>query len=421
MARKAKELSPLVVGRLTKPGHHAVGGVAGLYLYVNDAGARSWVLRVMVGDKRRHIGLGGFPDVPLVRAKERARKARDDIVEGIDPIAQKRAIASQLRASQVAEKTFKAAAEAYIEAHGDTWKNPKHRAQWTATLTTYAYPVIGEIGVQHLGQEHILEILEPIWKTKTETAVRLRGRLEVVLDWATVRRYRTGENPARWKGHLDKLLAAPGKIQKVEHHPALAIDAMPQFMIDLRKREGTSARALEFTILTAVRSGEARGATWSEIDEKAKVWTIPAERMKAGKEHRVPLTAAAMKIIEGMPKIKDCDYVFAAPRGGVLSDMALTQVMRRMRAPAVPHGFRSTFRDWAGERTNHPREVAEQALAHTLENKVEAAYRRGDALDKRRALMADWEAFIGKSATAQRPSMADFIAPSNRVPNSAAQ
>ena len=386
-----------------------MGGVAGLYLYVSDAGARSWVLRAMVGSKRRHLGLGGFPDVPLAQAKERARKARDEISSGIDPILQKRATASALKASQAAETTFKQAAEAFIEAHGETWKNAKHRAQWTNTLVTYAYPVIGGLGVQHIGQEHVLKILEPIWKTKTETAVRLRGRLESVLDWATVRKYRTGDNPARWKGHLDKLLAAPGRIQKVEHHAALPIDAMPEFMAELRQRDGAAARALEFAILTAARSGEARGATWNEIDKKAKVWTIPAERMKAGKEHRVPLTPSAMKIIETMPKVEDSEFIFTAPRGGALSDMALTQVMRRMKVDAVPHGFRSTFRDWAGERTHHPREVAEQALAHTLQDKVEAAYRRGDALDKRRVLMDEWAAFISKPLGASKPSMADFL------------
>ncbi len=398
MPRKAKELSALVVGRLTQSGHHPVGGVAGLYLYVAEGGARSWVLRVMVGEKRRHLGLGGFPDVPLAMAREKARKARDDIEAGIDPVARRQAAASALRASQVAETTFKKAAEAYIRAHGDTWKNAKHEQQWTNTLTTYAYPVVGHLGMQHIGQEHILKILEPIWKDKTETASRLRGRLESVIDWATVRGYRKGDNPARWKGHLDKLLAAPGKIQKVVHHPALPVADMPKFMADLRQREGTSARALDFTILTAVRSGETRGATWAEIDKKAKVWTIPAERMKAGREHRVPLSDAAMQLIDKLVKGEGNDHLFPAPRGGALSDMALTAVMRRMKVPAVPHGFRSTFRDWAGEHTHHPREVAEQALAHTIESKVEAAYRRGDALEKRRVLMKDWADFLGKDS-----------------------
>ena len=418
MARKAKELSPLVVGRLTQPGHHAVGGVAGLYLYVSETGARSWVLRAMVGTKRRHLGLGGFPDVPLAQAKERARKARDDISAGIDPIAQKQAAASALKASQAAETTFKQAAEAFFEAHGESWKNSKHRAQWKNTLITYAYPFIGDLSVRHIGQEHVLKILEPIWKSKTETATRVRGRLESVLDWATVRNYRTGDNPARWKGHLDKLLPAPAKIQKVEHHAALSIDEMPAFMVNLRRREGVAARALEFAILTAARSGEVRGATWAEIDKDAKVWTVPAERMKAGKEHRVPLTAVAIKIIEGMPKVAGSDLIFSAPQGGALSDMALTQVVRRMEVDAVPHGFRSTFRDWAGERTHHPREIAEQALAHMLRDKVEAAYRRGDALDKRRVLMDEWQAFINGQPSHQVRSMAEFLQPQSLRPRS---
>lgn len=393
MARKSKELSALEVGRLKKAGHHAVGGVAGLYLYVNQAGARSWVLRFMAGDKRRHMGLGGFPDVPLAHAKEKARQARDDIGKGIDPIAQRQAAISQLRAQQLSEKTFEQAATAYIEAHGDTWKNAKHRAQWETTLKTYAYPIMGKLQVRDVGQEQVLKVLEPIWKTKNETASRVRGRIESVLDWATVRKYRSGENPARWKGHLDHLLAAPSKVKKVEHHRALAIDDMPAFMHALRQRDGMAARALEFTILTAARSGEVRGASWSEMDLEAGIWTVPAGRMKAGKEHRVPLSAAALQILKGLPRIEKGDHAFYAPHGGQLSDMSLTAVMRRMEVDAVPHGFRSTFRDWAGERTHYPRELAEQALAHTLDNKVEAAYRRGDALDKRRQMMSDWASF----------------------------
>lgn len=411
MARKAKELSALSVGRLTTPGHHAVGGVAGLYLYVNDAGARSWVLRVMVGDKRRHMGLGGFPDVPLAHAKEKARKLREEIAQGNDPLVQKRALASQLKASQASAKTFQQSAEAYIDAHGDSWRNAKHRAQWSSSLGTYAYPVIGSLHVQDVCQAHVLAILEPIWKTKTETASRLRGRIESVLDWATARHYRTGENPARWKGHLDKLLPAPGKIQKVQHQRALPIDDMKSFMADLRKMDGIAATALEFVILTATRSGEVRGATWEEVDLTSNVWTVPAERMKAGREHRVPLTPRCIEILKSLPRIKDCAYLFPAPRGGALSDMALTAVMRRMKVDAVPHGFRSTFRDWAGERTNYPRELAEQALAHTLDNKVEAAYRRGDALEKRRLMMSDWAEFIGNKT----PSFSDIMARATRA------
>jgi len=397
MARKAKELSALEVGRLVTAGNHAIGGVTGLYLYVNDTQARSWVLRTMVGGKRRHMGLGGFPDVTLAQARDKARRARNEITQGIDPIAQRKAAISLLRAQQATEKTFQQAAEGYIEAHGETWKSPKHRMQWASTLLTYAYPFMGKLMVRDVAQEHVLNALEPIWRTKNETASRLRGRIETVLDWATARKYRNGDNPARWKGHLDMLLPAPGKIQKVEHHRALPIDGMAAFIADLRQREGTAAQALELTIYCASRSGEIRGAVWSEIDLNAGVWTIPAERMKAKKEHRVPLSRSALGILRAQPRFEDNELIFPAPRGGLLSDMSLTTVMRRMAVDAVPHGFRSTFRDWARERTNYPRDLAEQALAHALDNKVEAAYRRGDALEKRRAMMQDWDDFCNAS------------------------
>ena len=393
MARKAKELSALEVGRLTATGHHAVGGVAGLYLYVVDSGARSWVLRTMVGSKRRHMGLGGFPEVSLAKAREKARTAKEQIDQGIDPIAQRVAVASSLKAQQATEITFEEAAQAYIDAHGDSWKNPKHRAQWGSTLQTYAYPHFGKLLVKDIAQEHVLKALEPIWKQKTETATRLRGRIESVLDLAAVRKYRAGDNPARWKGHLDKLLPAPSKIQKVEHHRALPAAQMTTFISDLRTREGIAARALEFAVLCAARSGEVRGARWSEIDMVAGVWVVPAQRMKAGKEHRVPLSIQAMALLKALPRATESALVFDTNQGKPLSDMALTSVLRRMKVDAVPHGFRSTFRDWAGEMTNHPREIAEQALAHALENKVEAAYRRGDALEKRRAMMQDWADF----------------------------
>jgi len=408
VSRKAKELTALQVGRLKTPGNHAVGGVAGLYLYINDNGAKSWVLRTMIGDKRRHMGLGGYPDVPLAQAKEKARAARHEISQGIDPIVQRKVALSQLRAQQASAITFIQAAQAYLEAHSDTWRNPKHRAQWASTLETYAYPHMGKLLVRDIGQEHVIDALNPIWKTKTETATRLRGRIESVLDWSTVRKYRSGENPARWKGHLDMLLPAPGKVQKVKHHKALPIDQISGFMTKLRSKEGNAARSLEFAILCAARSGEVRGATWTEIDLEAKVWTVPDERMKAGKEHRVPLTGSMIRILEQQSnqakklakedpgsEASKSPYLFPAPRGGQLSDMALTALMRRMEVDAVPHGFRSSFRDWAGERTNYPRELAESALAHTLESKVEAAYRRGDALDKRREMMEDWAGFCG--------------------------
>lgn len=394
MPKIAKELSALQVSRLLEAGHHAVGGVTGLYLYVTATGARSWVLRIEVGKKRKHMGLGGFPSVTLAMAREQARMARSEFRAGLDPIAARRKAVSKRLAEQLNAVTFESAAKAYIDAHGDTWKNPKHRAQWSATLATYAFPVIGSLQTAHVTQAHVLAVLEPIWKTKNETAARLRGRIEAVLDWATVRGYREGENPARWKGRLDKLLPAPGKIQKTVHRKALAIDAVQQFMRDLRDKEGVAARALEFVVLTAARSGEVRGVTWSEIDLDAAVWVVPGERMKAGREHRVPLCAQAVELLHKVPRFVGNELVFPSPRGKLLSDMALLAVMRRMEVDAVPHGFRSTFRDWVGERTDYPRELAEQALAHTLENKVEAAYRRGDALEKRRTMMQEWSDFL---------------------------
>lgn len=400
MPKKAKDLSALEVSRLTAPGHHAVGGIAGLYLYVLDTGARSWVLRTMVGTKRRHMGLGGYPDVPLAQAREKARAAKSEVSQGVDPIVKRIEQATQLKAKQATQKTFEEAAKAYIETHEKTWKNPKHRAQWGSTLKTYAYPHIGALLIKDIDQEHVLKVLEPIWKTKTETATRLRGRIESVLDWATTRKYRSGENPARWRGHLQKLLPAPSKIQQVVNHKAVPYEDMAQFMADLRTREGHAARALEFAILCASRSGEVRGARWSEIDQEKAIWIIPAERMKAGKEHRVPLSTPAVKMLKALPRSASSDLVFPGSHDKPLSDMSLTAVMRRMEVDAVPHGFRSTFRDWVGDCTEYPRDVAEFALAHTLSSKVEAAYRRSDALEKRRQMMEDWANFcVGQPST----------------------
>ncbi len=394
MARKAAELGALAVGRLRDSGLHAVGGVSGLYLQITPAWARSWILRATIGGKRRDMGLGGFPDVPLAQAREKAREARTKIGQGLDPILERERALSALRADQAKSMTFEAACIALIDAKSDEWRNAKHRAQWTASLETYAYPTIGKLQVGDIGQAQVLNVLQPIWREKTETANRLRGRIEQVLDWARVRGYREGENPARWRGHLDKLLPAPTKIARVTHHRALPIDAMPSFMADLRERKGMAARALEFLVLTAARSGEVRGAAWSEIDIDAAVWTVPAERMKAHKEHRVPLSPQVLALLADLPRIEGDELVFPAPRGGVLSDMTLTAVMRRMELDAVPHGMRSTFRDWAAERTQFPREVAEMALAHTIGNAVEAAYRRGDLFAKRAEMMTVWSAFL---------------------------
>lgn len=396
MPRVAKKLGPLDVSRLTVAGVHAVGEVPGLSLQVVESGARSWILRLTVGGKRREMGLGGYPAVTLAEARSKARELREQADRGVDPIEQRRAARSALKAAQASAVTFEQAAKAYIESHESTWKNAKHAQQWRNTLEQYAYSAIGSALVRDVELPQVLACLEPIWKTKTETASRLRGRIESVLDWATARGYREGLNPARWRGHLDKLLARPSKLAKTEHHVALPIDQMADFIASLRAVQSTGARALEFAILTAARSGEVRGATWDEIDMRAKVWTIPAERMKAGREHRVPLSDAALQLLKGLSKVAGADLVFVSPRGGQLSDMTLTAVLRRMEVAAVPHGFRSTFRDWAAERTNYPREVAEMALAHTIENKVEAAYRRGDLFDKRRHLMNDWASFIGR-------------------------
>ena len=396
MGSKAKELSALAVQRLTAPGMHAVGGVAGLYLCVSPSGSRSWIARVNVDGKRREMGLGSFPDVSLSIAREKARAARSDTTMGIDPVAHRKEARSARQALKATQKTFADCAKAYIEAHSDSWRNAKHRAQWPSTFETYVYPTMGTVLVGEVTQAHVMAVLLPIWKTKTQTAIRLRGRIEQVLAWATAAGFRQGENCARWTGLLDQLLPAPSKVSKPKHHPAVRVDDMPAFIKALRQHDGLSPKALEFAVLTAARSGEVRGANWAEIDLEAAVWTVPKERMKAGKEHRVPLNTQAIKLLEAMPRIEGTELVFPAPRGGQLSDMALTALTRRMNfrddagRVCVPHGFRSSFRDWVFERTDYPRDLAEAALAHALENKVEAAYRRGDALERRRAMMQAW-------------------------------
>lgn len=397
MPRKAADLGPLAVSRLQGPGLHMVGGVSGLGLQILPSGGRTWILRATIGSRRREMGLGGYPDVTLAKAREAAREARDLIRRGIDPIEAGRDARRALRQAPGRELTFRSAAEAYMAAHEASWKNSKHRDQWAATLIKYAYPVLGEIDVAKVELPHVMDVLEPIWLAKTETAKRLRGRLEMVLDWATVREFRTGSNPARWRGHLDKLLARPSKVRRIIHHRALPVSDLPDFMKALSKSEGVGARALEFAILTAARSGEVRGATWREIDLSNRLWIIDGVRMKAGREHRVPLSDAAVRVLCGLPAGKPDEPVFTAMSGGILSDMTISAVLRRMKVDAVPHGFRSTFRDWAAERTHYPNEVAEMALAHSVGNKVEAAYRRGDLFEKRVSLMGDWAGFCAGS------------------------
>lgn len=397
-SKARKPLTALEISRLTKPGRYSDGSNrTGLYLLVKASGAKSWVLRYRFGGKQHDVGLGSIKDVGLSQARQKARDMRGQLCNKINPLQAKQEKEDAQRLKELNRLTFAKAAQAYIEAHAPAWRNVKHKAQWESTLETYAGPVIGALPVDSVTTELVQRILEPIWHTKTETATRLRGRIESVLDWACVRGYRQGENPARWKGHLDKLLPAPSKVKNAQHHDALPYAEIGPFMQELKQREGFAVQALQFLIYTAARSGEVRGAVWSEIDLNAGLWTIPAERMKAQREHRVPLSAPALALLRGLPRLVGTELVFPAPRGGQLSDMTMTAIMRRWhaskggtdKAPTV-HGFRSSFRDWAAERTDYQRELAEQALSHALTNKVEAAYRRSDLLEKRRTMMQAW-------------------------------
>ena len=376
--------------RTAAVGRHGDDAVRGLLLVVKPSGARSWLLRYQLAGRRRDMGLGPYPEITLARAREKALDARRLVKEGIDPLASRR---------RDKGLTFKAAAGALIKSRTAGWRNPKHRAQWSATLLTYAYPKIGDLDVKLIDTKDVLDCLSPIWTTKPETASRVRQRIEAVLDYAKALGLREGDNPARWKGGLDHLLPRPSKVRQVKHHAALDWREAPAFMALLAKREGIAARALAFAILTAARSGEVRGLTWAEVDEQASMWVVPAVRMKAAREHRVPLTSAAMALLGNSGKPDE--LVFPAPSDPKkpLSDMTLTAVLKRMdRGDLTAHGFRSTFRDWSGEATSHPREVVEAALAHGLKDKAEAAYARGDLLAKRRKLMQDWSAFLARPA-----------------------
>lgn len=397
MPKIAKELTALEIGRLKAPGLVAVGGVPGLHLQIAPTQARSWILRVKIGTKRRDMGLGPFPAVTLAQAREKARQARERIEQGHDPILERERAQSLLRVEQANAITFKQAARALIEAKAPEWRSAKHAAQWSSTLEKHAFPLLGDMHVRDVDQSHVLQVLEPLWTAKTETASRLRGRIEAVLDWARVRGHRTGENPARWRGHLDALLAKPSRTKAAAgagHHKAVPIDDAPAFYAALQQREGIAARALEFALLTAARSGEVRGATWGEFDLDKALWIVPRSRMKAHREHRVPLSEAALRLLHALPRLEDTDLVFPGARGGTLSDASLLAVMRRMKADAVPHGLRSTFRDWSGERTNFPRDLCEMALAHAIADKAEAAYRRGDMVERRRQMMDAWSKFL---------------------------
>lgn len=412
MPRVARELSALDVKRLQHPGRgrnaiFAVGGVSGLVLQVTPNGGRTWLLRVQVGARRREIGLGGYPDVTLAMARDRAREAKDKIRQGIDPVEERKALRAALVAAQRRGLAFSDAVDRYLVAKLDGFRNPKHRQQWRNTLDSYALPELGPMLVQDITTQDVLRVLEPIWQSKTETASRLRGRIEAVLSWATVAGHRTGDNPARWAGNLKELLPAPARVATSSNQPALQIDDAPRWFAALGRRDGMGARALEFAALTAARSQEVRGARWDEIDFAARLWVVPAARMKTGREHRVPLAPDAVQLLEALPCFAGNPLVFPAPRGGEMSDMTLSAAMKRLhqadidaggkgfvdrvsQRPAVPHGLRSTFRDWVAERTHYPGDMAEVALAHRVANAVEASYRRGDMVEKRGRMMAAW-------------------------------
>lgn len=419
MPKVAAEMSALEVRNLAHPSGKgnalfAVGGVSGLYMQITPNGGRSWILRTTVGKARRDIGLGGFPTVTLAHARDKAREARDKIERGLDPVAERQAAKAALIAASGRGLSFEKAVESYLKAKLDAFKNAKHRQQWENTLTQYALPVLGKMMVQDIDVRDVLRVLQPLWHDKTETASRLRGRIESVLSWATVSGHRKGDNPARWAGNLKELLPAPSKVAKDGNHPALTLEDAPRWFAALKTRDGMGARALEFLALTAARSQEIRGATWDEIDLENALWIVPAARMKMAREHRVPLTAEAVALLKALPRMTDNPLVFPAARGGELSDMTVSAVMRRMsetdladggtgfldrvsKRPAVPHGLRSTFRDWVAERTNFPGEMAEVALAHKINNAVEASYRRGDMIEKRRRMMGEWGEFLGQS------------------------
>ncbi len=386
-----RKLSPTAV-KTRGLGYHGDGG--NLWLQVTPGG-RSWIFRYRWQERQREMGLGSLAEVGLAEARGRAAICRRLVRSGVDPIERKREGAAVVAAATAKRITFKEAAQRYIEAHKAGWKNPKHAAQWPSTLEAYVYPHFGAVSVRDIDTGVVLKAIEPIWTEKPETATRVRGRIESILDWARVRGYRDGENPARWKGHLDHLLPARSKVQKVKSHDAIAWGQMHAFWTELTTRDSMSSEALRLAILTAARTGEIIGATWDEIDLAARTWTIPAERMKAGREHRVPLSAEAVSVLERMAKLKvdDNPHVFrGAKKGAGLSNMAMTELIKGMEweAKITVHGFRSAFRDWAAEATAYPGDMVEMAMAHAISNKVEAAYRRGDMFERRRRLMEDW-------------------------------
>lgn len=401
----SETITALFVRHIKRPGRYCDGG--NLYLQVRrstskkspDSVNKSWAFRYVRHDKQTWIGLGPYPDISLAEARELATQQRKKLLQGIDPLTDKRARQRDARVARGNMLSFADCAERYVESQSPGWSNPKHIDQWRNTLKNVAGPIFGHLPVDQIDTALVMRCIEPLWTTKTETASRLRGRIESVLDWATVRGYRGGDNPARWRGHLDKLLPRASLVARVKHHAALPYTEVGKFMQQLRADSGVASRALEFTILTAARTNEVLQAEWSEFDLDLKTWFVPAERMKSKREHRVPLSDAAVEAIDGVRR-KSERYVFPGhKRGSHLSSVAMLQVLKRLgRTDITVHGFRSTFRDWCAETTNYPADVAEMALAHVLRDKTEAAYRRGDLLEKRARLMLEWARYCSKPA-----------------------
>jgi integrase len=396
MARITQRLTAVKVANVKTKGLHADGN--GLYLRVTATGTKSWIFRFTQDGGTHDMGLGPLATISLARARELAAEARRKRLEGQNPIAERRAGQASRRLAEARGVSFRACAEQLIASYEASWRNLKHCQQWRNTLATYVYPVIGNLSVNAIDTELVLKVLEPIWLTKPETAGRVRGRIEAVLNWAKARGLRAGQNPALWRGHLNHLLPPHAKVRRVRHHPALPYAEMSTLMTALRSRTGIAARALEFVILTAARTGEGLGARWNEIDLGGRMWTISAERMKAGREHRVPLSSRAIAILKEMAEVRQNEFVFPGMKQGKpLGSKSLLVLLRELRKGITTHGFRSTFKDWCAECTSTPNFVSEVALAHIVADKVEAAYRRLDLLEKRRELMDAWAAYCGRS------------------------
>jgi integrase len=417
MPKRAAGLTARGVVSLTTPGLFADGG--GLYLQISPAGTKSWVFRFSLAGRRRDMGLGPLADVTLAQARELAATARKLVREGQDPIEARRQRATDEAGRAI---TLREAAATMIRMRQDGWRNAKHAAQWTASLERYVFPLIGDRPVAAVTTDDLVRVLEPIWSQVPETASRIRGRIEATLDYARVRSWRTGENPARWRGHLDQVFPAKGAVAKVEHHASLPYPDLPAFWVRLQIQDGLGARALELAILTAGRSGEVLGARWEEFDLDAAVWTVPAARMKTNNPHRVPLCAPAMQLLRKLHAIRRGDLVFPGQRGDrALSNMSVAMVLRRMSVPVTVHGFRSTFRVWAEETTQTPSAVSEAALSHTIKDKVMAAYQRSDLLEKRRPLMEAWGAFVTSMVTGATLDAAGLPPPSRPTPPNASE